>query len=165
MRTLKHRRAILVAPIVLLFLLAMLGCGWRRTMQFPSPSGTRTVEVLQTRLDNSWGARVELVTPTERFTLYRLHKEAFVSFVHVYWSPGEAKVAVLATGFAMFNLAVDTRTGEPAAFDDLRQGLAQSIKQAYAVPPGEDPISWAASSQAQLAFRRLHPEIKLSYHD
>lgn len=75
-----------------------MGCGWQKTMTFPSPSRKSAIEVLQTRVANEFGFRIELVSANRRTELHRIKREAIIYFVHVYWSPDEKKVGVLATG-------------------------------------------------------------------
>ena len=131
-------------------------------MLFPSPSRAAAIEIWQTRWDNSWRARVELVTEQRRKVLYPELREAFIHFVHIYWSPDETKVGVfVSNGAEAFNV----KTGEQLPFDQIRKEFAQSIRDTYHLPPQEhDPIGWASMSEAQFAFSKLHPEIRLTYH-
>jgi hypothetical protein len=50
------------------------GCGWQHTMTFRSPSRKAAIEIWQKGIDNSGGARVELVTAKGRTVLYRVPK-------------------------------------------------------------------------------------------
>jgi hypothetical protein len=150
--------------ILLLLALVSQGCGWRKTMSFPSKSGQNAVEISQTRLDNSWGFRVELVRSNRRLVLFESHREAIIYFVHAYWSNDGTKLGVVATGANIWHLAWDIKSAKPIPFEEIRPEVAQSISQAYRVPPGEDPIQWAAMSDAQGEFFRRHPEIHLSHH-
>lgn len=84
-------------------------------------------------------------------------------FVHVYWSPDEAKVGVLTTGFNGWELAFDVASGRRIQFDEIRKDFADSIRKSYQVPASDDPLSWAESAEACEEFFKLHPEIKLSY--
>jgi len=140
---------------------ALQGCGWERTMRFQSPSGMSAIEIWQTRFVNTLKARVELVTKQKRIVLYTQQREAWIEFVHVYWSPDEATVGVFA---ANGELAADVKTGRPIPFERIRKEFAQSIRDTYHLPPGEDPIDWAHLYDSQFAFLRLHPEIHLTYH-
>jgi hypothetical protein len=149
--------------VILLALLAE-GCGWQRTMTFRSPSRKAAIEVWQKGIDNSWGARVELVTNRGRTVLYQVRADSFINFFHVYWSPDETNAGILATGAKIFSLACNTKTGALIPFDGIREDFGKSIRAAYHVPPGEDPIQWAAMADAQVEFFKLHPEIRLSYH-
>jgi hypothetical protein len=96
-------------------------------------------------------------------TILENRKEATLYFVHVYWSPDESKVAVLGTGFNIWNCAWDVTANRPIPFTAIKADFGRSIKSAYGLAGDRDPIAWAASSDAQAAFFRLHPEIKLSY--
>jgi hypothetical protein len=147
----------------LLIPLFAAGCGWQHTMTFPSPSRKAAIEIWQKGIDNSWGARVELVTAKSRTVLYRAPRESYIYFVHVYWSSDESKVGVLATGLTIFRVACDTGTGASIPFEDIRQDVGKSIRATYHVPVGEDPIQWAAMADAQVEFSKAHPEIKLTY--
>ena len=162
MLALSLRRASLLWVIVSISLLAN-ACGYRHTMTFRSPSGKKSIEVWQTAVDNSWGARVELVSAQRRIVLDEVRREAILYFVHVYWSPDETRVGVLATGFNSVRVGSDTRTGAAIPFGEIREELGKSIEKTYRVPPGEDPIQWAAMADAGSAFFKLHPEIRLSY--
>jgi len=148
----------------LLITILLANCGWQHTMTFRSPSRNASIEIWQKGIDNSWGARVELVTPKGRTVLYRIPRESYISFVHVYWLPDEAKVGVLGTGLAIFSVACNTATGTPIPFEKIREDFGKSIRATYHVPPKEDPIQWAALVDAQVEFFKLHPEIRLSYH-
>ena len=150
--------------LLLLILLAVLfpGCGWQRTMTFRSPSHRTAIEVWQKGIDNSWGARVELVSARGRTVLYQVGADSFIYFFHVYWSPDETKAGILATGTKIFSLACNTKTGSSIPFDEIREDFRKSIRETYRVPKGEDPIQWAAMD-GQAEFFKLHPEIRLSY--
>lgn len=136
-------------------------CGWERTMAFPSPSRTSFIEIWQRESGIHPHARVELVTGNRRTVLYTQPTEAFIYFVHVYWSKDETRVGVLATGMVNIDVAANARTGSSIPFDQIRTEFAQSLRDTYNIPSGElDPIAWAAMSEAQHAFSRLHPEIR-----
>jgi len=132
-------------------------------MSFRSPSGGKAIEIWQTAVDNSWGARVELVAAGKETVLYKVPREALIYFVHVYWSPDEARVGVVVTGFTILHLACDTKTGELIPFAQIQADVGKSLERTYRIPPGEDPIQWAAMADAQIEFFRLHPEVRLSY--
>ena len=153
----------LIGAAVPLLSLFLQGCGWERTMVFLSPSKRAAVEIWQTRVDNSWGTRAELVTIRGRSVLHENRVEAVVHFVHVYWSPDEAKVGVLVTGMNIWSVAADVDTGKHISFGSIRDDFAQSIRETYRVPLGKDPIRWAALVDGQDAFFKLHPEIRLTY--
>ena len=143
----------------------MTGCGWQHTMTFRSPSGKRAIEIWQRGIDNSWGARVELVTPARTAVLDQLDRDTYIYFVHVYWSPDESRIGVVGTGFAIFHLACDTTTGREVPFEEVRKQVAESIRTTYHLSPDvEDPIQWAAMSGAGFEFFKRHPEIKVTYH-
>lgn len=150
-------------PLVILSLVTT-GCGWEKTMEFRSPSKRSAIQILQTRFANEWGTRIQLVTSNHRTELGRINREAIIYFVHVYWSPDEKQVGVLATGFNFSRVAYDLERGKPIPFEEIQKDLGFSIAQTYNVPPGEDPIQWAAMADAGIAFSKRHPEIKLSYH-
>jgi hypothetical protein len=151
-----------VLPVLALCVL-LQSCLWQRTMTFPSPSHRARIEIWQTRLDNHWGTQVRLVSPQRRAVVFENRTEAWVYFVHVYWSSEEARVGVMASGGNIWRLAFDVDSGKEVPFDSIRDEFARSIRQTYRVPPDQDPIQWAAMSEAQGAFFRLHPEIHLSY--
>ena len=136
----------------------MQGCGWERTMIFPSPSRSAAIEIWQAPRVIGGKARVELVTAKRRTVLYTQPREAFVRFVHVYWSRDEGIVGIFVLNGT---LAADVRTGELRSFELIRNDFAKSLRDTYNVPPQEDPIMWAARSDAQFAFSKLHPEIRL----
>jgi hypothetical protein len=160
--TLRPSSSITVLVAVLLSTFTS-GCGWRRTMIFPSPSKKAAIEVWQRPIANEWGAQVELVTARRRSVLDKITREAFIYFVHVYWSADETKVGVLATGFNFCRVAYDIRNDKLLPFDQIRAELGRSISRMYRVPSGEDPVEWAATADAQAEFFKLHPEIRLSY--
>ena len=152
-----------IAAVVIPCLLTQ-GCGWERTMTFPAPSRASFIEIWQPRFNNSLQARVELVTANGRTVLYTQQREAIIYLVHVYWSPDETKVGVLGTGFAIFSVAANVKTGSEVPFDQIRKEFAQSIRETYHLPAGGlDPFDWAATDSAQMQFSRLHPEIRLTY--
>jgi hypothetical protein len=140
-----------------------VSCGWQKTMAFPSPSGKATVEVWQTRFANERGTKIELVTLNRVTELDRINRKAIIYFVHVYWSPDEKRVAVLATGYNFSRVAYDLQTNKPIPFEQVQKELGASIAVTYHVPRGEDPIQWAALADAGVAFSKHHPEINLSY--
>lgn len=150
--------------IVLAVLVLMSSCSWKNTMGFPAPSGRVAIEIWQPWIDNSMGLRIELVSNGRRQLLYHSPNDAIVYFAHVYWSTDEKIVGILATGTGNWQLAFDTNTGKSIPFEQIRNDFGQSITATYHVPRGEDPVSWATSSEAQSAFFKLHPEIRLSYH-
>ena len=155
-------QALLLAAVTM-GLLAQ-GCGYRKTMEFRSPSGQKSIEIWQTSVDNSWHGRVALVVGQRSMVIYRLPSEAFIHFVHVYWSPNEEYVGAIARGMSGFTFACETKTGAMVPFDLVREGLARSIVQTYRVPRGEkDPIGWAGTNDAVSQFFQLHPEIRLTY--
>jgi hypothetical protein len=131
-------------------------------MVFISPSGNASIEIWQTRFENSWGGRGELVSGERRTEIFRI-SEAFLYFVHVYWSPDEKTVAVFATAIPM-RMAFDVPTGRPIPFERVRAALSTSIQKAYALPGEADPLEWASTPQATEAFFARHPEIDVSYH-
>jgi hypothetical protein len=150
--------------LILLIALTIQSCGWEKTIRFSSPSGRESLEIWQTRLDNSWGFRIVLVSDGKWTTLFESRRDAVMYFFHVYWSPDEARVAVVATGFNIWHLAWDTRSKKPVPFEEIRNAVGKSIKDLYHVPLGEDPIQWSALNEAQAAFVKIHPEIHLTYH-
>lgn len=151
-----------VVPLFLAIALTTQGCGYVRTMVFPSPSKRSALEIWQTRIDNSWHMRVERSTNQRRFRVYESPNEAFVYFVHVCWSPDEAKVGVIATGTGLWEMAFDPRTGKPVSFNEIEGEMSRSIAEAYHLH-GRDPIAWASSTEAHAEFFKLHPEIHLTY--
>lgn len=139
------------------------GCGWKRTMRFPSPSGRSAIEVWQTQFANELGTRIRLVTPDRSVFVFENRREAHVYFVHVYWSEDETRAGVIATGANIWQVALDAVTGKQIPFGQIRESFAASLRKTYEVPTGEDPIEWAASADAQNQFFRRHSDIKLSY--
>src|ERR1043166_7265952 len=129
------RLTLLAASAVTVVCFFTQGCGWERTMAFPSPSRAAAVEIWQTRFDNSWKARVELVTARARTVLYTQQREALIYFVHVYWLRGETVVGVFAAGGPM---AADVRTGESVPFERIRNEFVRSLRETYRIAPGED---------------------------
>lgn len=165
MQVLTESRKILMSlSSVLIAAVLLQGCAWQKTMTFPSPSRRAAVEIWQTRFANEWGTRVVLATARGRTTVFENRREAIVYLVHVYWSPDEKEFGILSTGANIWYFACNAETGKQIPFEQIRNPLAQSIKAMYQVPHGKDPISWAASADAQAAFFRLHPEIRLTYH-
>ncbi len=133
-------------------------------MKFPSPSRQRSIEIWQTRIDNSWGFRVVLVSDGRATDLFESRREAVMYFFHVYWQPDEKKVAIVTTGINTWQLAWDVPTRKPISFETVRKAVGKSIDEVYHVPPGQDPIRWSALSEAQSEFFKRHPEIHLTYH-
>jgi hypothetical protein len=151
--------------LIVVLALAVLGqsCGWQKTMRFPSPSGKAAIEIWQTRIDNSWGFRAELISPRGRTALFDRRRDTFVYFVHVYWSSDETKVGIVTRGFCRYEGAFDAVTNQQITFEQIRKDLTESIRTTYEVPQGVDPVNWADTSEAHTAFFRLHPEIQLTY--
>ena len=164
MQALNLKSQLNTAFLILLLSFVTQGCGWQKTMTFPSPSRKAAIEIWQTGIANEYGTRVKLVTGHRSIIVFENRRDAIVYFVHVYWSPDESKVGVLATGMSIWNVAFDVRKGRPVPFEDVRKGFGESIREIYSVPPGKDPINWAASSDAHSEFFKLHPEVRLSYH-
>ena len=132
-------------------------------MAFRSPSGTSAVEIWQTKLDNSLHMRVELVKGTQRRQLYQSPNDAYVRFVHVYWSPDEAKVGILASGLGVWPIAFNINTGSVIPFSEVQDELVKSVRQTYRLPPDEDPLKWSVSPEAGIAFFQRHPEVHVDY--
>ena len=132
-------------------------------MTFSSPLRKGAIEIWQTRFANEFGTRVEFVSSQHRTVLYERRGESIIYFVHVSWAPDEMKVGVLATGYAGFGVAFDTKEWKEIPFESIREDLARSIAATYIVPNGDDPIEWAATSDAPIAFLKVHPEVRLSY--
>ena len=153
----------ILAALAVPFLALTQSCSLRRTMLFSSPSKRMAVEIWQTPIDNSWHMQVDLTTGKRRFVLYESPNEAFAHFVHVYWSPHEARVGILITGTGLWELAYDTKTGKEIPFTAIQAALAHSIAVAYHLKEENDPIQWAGSPEAHEEFFRLHPEIHVSY--
>jgi len=162
MQPLKLQR---VKAVLLVLALAPLfqGCGWQRTMTFPSPSRKEAIEVWQKGIANEYGIRVEFVGGQGRTVLHEKRGEAIIYFVHVAWSQDETRVGILGTGSHIFGVGFDARNRMEIPFETVRADLAQSIAETYNVPMGSDPIEWATSSEAGIAFWKAHPEIRLSY--
>jgi len=158
-------RSFSLSKLILIIALSAttIGCTWKKTMAFKSPSGRCSVEIWQTRIANEWGTRVRLVSPTRSTFVFENRREAIVYFVHVYWSPDESKAGVITAGTNGWELAYDVQTGKEIPFETIREDIAASIRKTYQVPTGDDPIRWAGSADAQNDFFRLHPEIRLSY--
>src|SRR5947209_2360634 len=135
------------------------GCGWQKTMSFPSPSGRSSVQIWQTRVANEMGIQVLLESGTSKKELWKRSRESLVYFVHVCWSQDESQVAVYGSGLQAFGVAADVRTGNEIPFESLRHVMEASIAQAYDLPPGTDPLKWASSNPAFGAFAKHHPEI------
>jgi hypothetical protein len=152
--------------VSLIFLMGCFtqGCGWQKTMTFRSPSRKAVVEVWQTRFANEWGTKVEFVTSDRKSVLLENRKEAIVYFVHVYWSRDENTVGVIVTGGNNWSIAYDVKLNRTIPFESIREEVGESIRNLYQVPIGEDPVRWAATSDAQSAFFALHPGVRLSYH-
>jgi len=146
-----------------LVLMVGQGCGWRKAMSFPSPSRQSMVEIWQTRVANQLGTRVQLVSEGNPTVLYETPGKALIYFIHVVWSPDERRVAIVGSGDIRFELAYDLPRRVSIPFDALRQQVADSIAMTYHVPEEQDPIQWAASNRAHLAFLKLHPEFRPKY--
>jgi hypothetical protein len=142
---------------VSLFLITVSGCGWRKTMTFPSPSHKAAIEVLQRPLANELGILVQFVSSERKITLYERRREAFVNFVHVYWSQDQTTVGVFAAGSLSFGVALDTRSGKEVAFQQVEPDIRQSIRNTYHLADADDPLQWAWSSAGATAFAKLHP--------
>lgn len=132
-------------------------------MTFASPSHRGAVEIWQTGTANDFGTRVVLVFDERRKVVFENRRDAYVSFVHVYWPADERRVGVLLSGLNYFTLAWDTRSAQPISFDSIRDDFARSIESSYNVPKELDPFKWSGEPQAQDAFFARHPEIHLSY--
>lgn len=156
-------RACILPLLALSFLVFSQSCGLKRTMSFSSPSKGMAVEVWQTPVDNSWHMQLDLTTQKGRLVLYESPNEAFAHFVHVYWSPDEARVGILITGSGLWELAYNTRSGAEIPFIDVREALANSIARTYHLTRQKDPLEWAGSTEAHARFFQLHPEIHVSY--
>ncbi len=157
------RHTPLLQVALLLVMLALSGCGWKKTMAFQSPSGGARVEIWQPRIDNSMGLRFELISNGQRKLLYHSPNDAIVYFVHVTWSNNENAVGILATGTGNWQLAFETDTGKPIPFQEIQDAIRQSIAATYSISHSLDPIRWATSTDAHDAFFKLHPEFRVSY--
>ena len=153
---------VLTALVLALSVLGQ-GCAWKRALRFESPSHDAAIEIWQTRGDPTWGTRVELVSgrksTIKRTRIFENRREAIVQFVHVYWSPDETTVGVMASGANVWYVAFDLPAGVEIPFAQIRDDFAESIRKAYDVPKAEDPIDWAARADAAVAFGTVHPEM------
>src|SRR5882724_12065919 len=104
------KRSGLAATLLLCGLVG--GCGWKKAVVFSSPTGRASIEIWQPPIDNSLGTRVELVSANRRTLLFENRRDAVVYFLHVYWSPDETRVGVLATGGNIWYIAFDTKTAK-----------------------------------------------------
>lgn len=150
--------------VLLALALIAQGCGWDRTMTFPSPSGKAVVEIWQPPIENSWGVRVDLVRSGGRTLLFEGHRDEFLYFVHVYWSPDETTVGVLVRGLARLDIAYDSVALKQIPFAEIRNDLGDSIKRSYSLPQALDPFDWADTTEGQCAFFARHPEFKVTYY-
>lgn len=155
----KHGRAVLSV-----FVAMTVGCGWKSTMEFSSPSKRYLVEILQPRIDNSMAMRVDLVSKNRHLTLYRSPNDAVLNFVHVYWASDEGVVAILAQGTGSWQFAYRTDTGAEVPFESVRNDVSNSITNLYGLESQIDAIRWTMTSEASTRFFGRHPEIHVSYH-
>lgn len=155
----RHLCLILIALIVL----GTTSCLSKKTLEFVSPSGRNTVELWQARFDESWDARVDLISRSKRTTIYKLPREAFATFVHVYWSPDESRVSVIGASYRGFAVAVDTSSGRKVPFELVERAAADSLRAVYNIAPGQDPIAWTTTDEASDAFRRRYPKFRPYY--
>jgi hypothetical protein len=132
-------------------------------MIFRSPSRNASVEIWQPRVENSWGGRGDIVSKAGTFRIFDV-REAFFYFVHVYWSPDEEVVGFFCGSAFPMEMAFRVKSGQQVAFDEVRAALAASIREQYGVPSEQDPIEWAMTTDASMAFFARHPEIDVSYH-
>jgi hypothetical protein len=142
-------------------LLLFLSCGWERTMVFTSQSGRSTLEVWQTPVDHTLHMRIDVVTTNGRHEVYRSPNEAILRFIHVYWSPDETKVGLLAAGFGVWEIAFDLKNERTIPFSQIQDQVFRSVVESYHVGTRTEVSAWIDSPEAASAFARLHPEIKL----
>jgi hypothetical protein len=120
-----------------LLCLSLIGCGWKKEISFPSPSGRYNLEVYQPHFFRPANLRLDLVTDAgRRRAIYQLDHEIFLSFLYTYWSPKEDIVAVLACGSGIVRFAYDRRQGKAIAFDTVAVDVKKSLLGAYALPSG-----------------------------
>jgi hypothetical protein len=155
-------RVNLPAAAALFLTLLMAGCGYDRTMRFPSPSGQSEFEVWQRSIANEFGARFAVVTRGSRtFVGNESEGDNIIYFVHVYWTPDESKVGVFGAGAQRWNRAFEVQSGKEIPFDEIRQGMANSIRTEYLVPKDADPFGWAQAHPHE--FLRHHKDVDLTY--
>lgn len=131
-------------------------------MVFRSPYGHDDIAIWQKGPDNSWAAKVEVSMDHRRTELITV-REAFIYFVHVYWSSDGSRVGVLTAGSTPVHVAYDLKLHKNIPFTEIRDEVARSIRTAYHLSDAQDPLRWAESPQASDAFFRLHPEIHVFY--
>ena len=150
------------AIATLLLVLLMAGCGYDRTMRFPSPSGRAEVEIWQRSIANEFGARFAVVTRGVRtFVGDESEGDNIIYFVHVYWTPDESKVGIYGAGFQRWNRAFEVKSGKEIQFEEIKQGMADSIRAEYSVPKDVDPFYWAQTHPHE--FFRHHKDVDLTY--
>ena len=155
-----------VAGLVLTVAIATLaaGCGWHKNLTFQSPTGRYAIEIWQTGLASEYGTRVVLVSGESRTSVFEDRREPIIYFFHVYWSQDEGKVAVVATGFSIWQIAADTTIGKKIPFEPLRAAVGQSLRQMYNIPSSVgDPVGEVGLSDYQFLVRCLHPEFQPTY--
>ena len=143
--------------------LCLSGCGWRPKISFPAPDGHHQIVILQPWLMNPWGFRIDLVTPNDKRTVYSQRGDVFIYFVHVCWSADSLSFALLATGSTTIDFAYDIKSNREIPFDRLKDAMAASIRGEYHLDRDKagnpiNPIDWASSHAAHVAFSDLHPE-------
>jgi hypothetical protein len=110
----------LVACLAAGLLVLSSSCGWNQTMAFRSPSGRNAIEIWQRKVDNSLGTRIDLKVGSRRTQVFIDKRESIVYFVHVYWTPDESQVAIVASGFVHWQMAFDVKSAEPVPFGPIR---------------------------------------------
>src|SRR5437588_6305286 len=147
MQTLTLARSRLVGTLILLPLVLLCEGCMKKTTVFSSPSHRATVEIWHSSFDNSWRATADLLTGNGRTTIIESHRDAFLYFVHVYWSTDETKIGIIGRGFARWDVASDATTGKAVPFEAIRGELVHSIAMSYNLPPDVDPMQWTDSSE------------------
>jgi hypothetical protein len=154
--------------VVLIAVFSVSTCGLSRRMIVFSLSHKSSIEIYQSQFPVS--VQVDLVTTGRRTVLIQQKSDATISFIHVFWSRDESKVAVLSTGYATFAIAAEVGSGAQIPFDLIKKDFALSLRETYKLPavyPDEpnlefDVFKWAQTEYADQAFAKLHPDVKFN---
>jgi hypothetical protein len=115
---------------ILMLLFSSCSLAWRNVVSFSSPSEKYKVEVQQPEHWREIGARVVLKSAQSSKVVSEFRGDAYITFVHCWWSPDESTFTVFIAGTVRMIAAYDVVNGRTLNASDgkHRSGMTSSAR-------------------------------------